>query len=406
MKQNLTVIVWAILAAALMSSCDDPEVAFNEDTLNIPFLFSEGYQDTIMYPYELATPPSDWLSMIKDDTKVCKLSIPGTHDSMTGMGFFQPWFKSISNITAISQLCTFDEQMNNGIRFFDLRPVVSIDTLATSPAERQILRLAHGFTEIDVKFEESIDWMKEFLAKHPTEFFIIKIQADNGMESQHNWTVLLHKLLAKSKYDGLFVKNWRPDITVGEMRGKVLILSRYNLVPINEAFHYPIAYCDWPDEDPDVNEEIDPVAQRSCAIYNMEDTTIKATLYKQDYYKTTNQKRMQNKQKTVIDMMHSAREAAATDENIWVVNHCSAYTEVSPRGYITNAANLHPLVVEDLLKYEGTVGITPMDMACHDYVHCIINGGTAYTSDYLYGFHPLSQSLTNLLIKSNKSYFK
>ena len=175
---------------------------------------------------------------------------------------------------------------------------------------------------------------------------------------------------------------------------------------MQSLYHYPIVYCDWPDEDPDVNENLDPKAQRNCAMYNMDDESIKAVLYKQDYYKTTNQKRMQNKQKTVIDMMHSAREAAATDENIWVVNHCSAYTEVSPRGYITNAANLHPLVVEDLLKYEGTVGITPMDMACHDYVHCIINGGTAYTSDYLYGFHPLSQSLTNLLIKSNKSYFK
>ena len=246
MKQNLTLFVWTILAAALMSSCDDPEVAFNEETFDIPFLFSEGYQDSIKYPYDLATPPSDWLSMVKDDTKVCKLSIPGTHDSMTGMGFYQPWLKSISNMTAISQLCTFDEQMNSGIRFFDFRPVVSIDTLATTPAERQILRLAHGFTEVDVKFEESLDWMKEFLAKHPSEFFIVKIQADNGMESQHNWTVLLHNLLAKSKYDGFFVTNWRPDITVGEMRGKVLILSRYNLVPINHAFHYPIAFFGMP----------------------------------------------------------------------------------------------------------------------------------------------------------------
>ena len=60
-----------------------------------------------------------------------------------------------------------------------------------------------------------------------------------------------------------------------------------------------------------------------------------------------------------------------------------------------------PLVVEDLQKYEGTVGIMPMDMACHDYVHCIVNGGTPYTSDYLYGFRPFTQSLTNLLIKSN-----
>ena len=137
----------------------------------------------------------------------------------------------------------------------------------------------------------------------------------------------------------------------------------------------------------------------------MDDPTVMARLYKQDYYKTTTAKRMQNKIKTVIDMMHSAREIKE-DENIWVVNHCSAYTEVSPRGYLTNASNLHPNVIEDLQKYEGTVGITPMDMSCHDYIHCVINGGTPYTSDYLYGFYPLSQSLTNLLIKSNKKYFK
>ena len=406
MKRDLTVIALALLAAVVMSSCDEPKVAFNEKTLDIPYLFSEGYVDTIKYPYDLATPPSDWLSMIKDDTKVCKLSIPGTHDTMTGMGFYLPVIKNVSNMTAISQLCTFDEQMEGGIRFFDLRPVVGIDTLAKDPAERQILRLAHGFTEVNVTFEESLDWMQEFLAEHPTEFFIIKIQADNGMESQQNWTSLLHKLLSKSKYDNLFIKSWRPDITVGEMRGKVLILSRYNLVPFNHTFHYPIAYCDWPDEDPDINENIDREAQRSCAIYNMEDMSIKATLYKQDYYKTTTEKRMETKKQTVIDMMHSAREATAGDENIWIVNHCSAYTQVSPRGYITNASNLHPLVIEDLLNNEGTVGIMPMDMACHDYVHAIVNGGTPYTSDYLYGFRPLTLSLTNLLIKSNKKYFK
>jgi len=27
--------------------------------------------------------------MVRDETKVCKLSIPGTHDTMTGMGFGQ-----------------------------------------------------------------------------------------------------------------------------------------------------------------------------------------------------------------------------------------------------------------------------------------------------------------------------
>ena len=403
-KCMLTAIM-AIAAMTALNSCNDEslEKAYEEGvSLDVPYLFSEGYQDTIVVAYDLTTPATDWLGMVKDDTKVCKLSIPGTHDTMTGMGFYQPVLKYIFNLTAISQVSTLGEQMNSGLRFFDIRPVVSTDTIA----KKKILRLTHGISELDITFEWTIDQLQAYLKAHPTEFFIAKLQFDNGFEDQKDLFALLNIVMQMPKYKGLFIENWRPDITVGEMRGKILWLSRYDLRQLQPLYHYPIVYCDWPDEDPDIEEDLDPVAQRNCAMYNMNDTTVKARLYKQDYYKTTTATRMKNKQKTVIDMMHSAREANAGSENIWIVNHCSAYTEVSPRGYITNAANLHPLVVEDMQKYEGTVGIMPMDMACHDYVHCVINGGTPYSSDYLYGFHPLSQSLTNLLIKSNKSYFK
>ena len=391
---------------AVFNSCskEDLEKVYDEKTsLDSPFIFSEGYQDSILVAYDLPTPATDWLSMVRDETKVCKLTIPGTHDTMTGMGFYQPVLKYIFNTTAISQVSTLEEQMNSGLRFFDIRPVVSTDTIA----KKKILRLTHGISELDITFEWTIDQLQSYLKAHPSEFFIVKLQFDNGFEDQKDLYTLLSNVLHMSKYQGLFVDNWRPDITVGEMRSKILWLSRYDLRPFNAAFHYPIVYCDWPDEDPDIEEDINPEAQRNCGMYNMTDTTLTAKLYKQDYYKTTTEKRMKNKQQTVIEMMHSAREATASnDNNIWIVNHCSAYTEVSPRGYITNASNLHPLVIDDLQTYEGTVGIIPMDMACHDYVHCIINGGTPYTSDYLYGFHPMSLSLTNLLIKSNKSHFK
>ena len=395
----------ALAPMAVFNSCseEDLDKVYDEKTsLDSPFIFSEGYQDSILVAYDLPTPATDWLSMVRDETKVCKLTIPGTHDTMTGMGFYQPVLKYIFNTTAISQVSTLEEQMNSGLRFFDIRPVVSTDTIA----KKKILRLTHGISELDLTFEWTIDQLQSFLKAHPSEFFIVKLQFDNGFEDQKELYSLLSDVLHMPKYQGLFVENWRPDITVSEMRGKILLLSRFDLRLYNIIYHYPIVYCDWPDEDPDVEEDINPEAQRSCAMYSMEVDTLVATLYKQDYYKTTTEKRMRNKQKTVIDMMHTAREATASDENIWIVNHCSAYTEVSPRGYITNASNLHPLVIDDLQTYEGTVGIIPMDMACHDYVHCIINGGTPYTSDYLYGFHPMSLSLTNLLIKSNKSHFK
>ena len=405
MNRKLMYAIIAIVAMTAMSSCEEEDMkkVYEEGvSLDSPFLFSEDYKDSIAYAYDLPTPATDWMGMVKDETKVCKLTIPGTHDTMTGMGFYQPVLKFVFNMTAISQVSTLEEQINSGLRFFDIRPVVSTDTIA----KKKTLRLTHGISELDITFEWTIDQLNNYLKAHPTEFFIAKLQFDNGFEDQKDLYSLLSDVLHRSKYQGMFIENWRPDITVGEMRGKILLLSRSDLRPLNLIYNFPIVYCDWPDEDPDVEEDLNPAAQRNCAMYNMKDSSIKAKLYKQDYYKTTTAKRMQNKQKTVIDMMHSAREATASNEDIWIVNHCSAYTEVSPRGYITNASNLHPLVVEDLLKYEGTVGIIPMDMACHDYVHCIINGGTPYSSDYLYGFYPMSLSLTNLLIKSNKPYFK
>ena len=286
MKRKLMYVMMAIAAMTALNSCSDEafEQAYDEKTsLDSPFLFSEGYKDSIQVPYDLTKPTTDWLDLVRDETKVCKLSIPGTHDTMTGMGFYQPLLKYVFNQTAISQVSTLEEQMNSGLRFFDIRPVVSTDTVA----KKKILRLTHGISELDVTFEWTIDQLQSYLKAHPTEFFICKLQFDNGFEDQKDLYSLLSDVLHMSKYQGLFFENWRPDITVGEMRGKILWLSRYDLRLLNEIYHYPIVYCDWPDEDPDIEEDLNPEAQRNCAMYNMDDPTVMAKLYKQDYYKTS-----------------------------------------------------------------------------------------------------------------------
>ena len=414
MTKKLKYAFMAVTAMLALSSCEQEDIdkAYDEKTsLNSPYIFSEGYQETIVHVYDLPTPASDWLSMIKDNTKVCQLSIPGTHDTMTGMGFYQPTLEYIFNATAISQVSTLQEQMEHGIRFFDIRPVVSIDTLQTDPKEKKILRLAHGISEINVTLKEALDQMQSYLAAHTSEFFIVKLQADNGLENQSDWVNLLGKVLIDdTKYAGLFVTNWTPAITVNDMRGKILLISRYDLRNLlYKGQNYPTIYCNWTDEDADINESLDPTAQHGCGLYKIDnsvETSPDATLYVQDYFKTNKQVRLDNKKKTVIDMMTDARTAIAADNNTWIINHTSAYTEVSPRGYLTNAAIIHPLVIDNLLNNTGSVGIMPMDMSCHDYINCIINGGTPYTSDYLYGIRSMSQSLTNLLIKSNNQYFK
>ena len=224
MKRKLMYVMMAIAAMTALNSCsdDDFKKAYDEKTyVDVPYLFSEDYQDSIQVPYDLSKPLTDWMDMLKDGTKVCKLSIPGTHDTMTGMGFYQPGLKYVFDMTAISHVSTLEEQLNCGIRFFDIRPVVSTDTIA----KKKILRLTHGISELNVTLEQTIDWLQAYLKAHPSEFFIAKLQFDNGFEDQKDLFYLLDQVLDLPKYKGLFFENWRPDITVGEMRGKILCTS-------------------------------------------------------------------------------------------------------------------------------------------------------------------------------------
>ena len=67
MKRKLMYAFMAMTAMLAMNSCEpeDIDAAYDDKTsLNSPFIFSEGYQDTIVHEYNLTTPISDWLSMI------------------------------------------------------------------------------------------------------------------------------------------------------------------------------------------------------------------------------------------------------------------------------------------------------------------------------------------------------
>ena len=65
----------------------------------------------------------DWLARIDDDRRVCRLSIPGTHDACTGYGFL-PQDTLAGNYIARTQELNTSEQWAVGVRAFDLRPDV------------------------------------------------------------------------------------------------------------------------------------------------------------------------------------------------------------------------------------------------------------------------------------------
>lgn len=81
-----------------------------------------------------------WMSALPDTLKVCRVSIPGTHDSGTaGVRFPMRHY-------ARTQTMDLSRQWDAGIRFFDLRPKLEDGTLS----------IYHGPADCHLGFEEAL----------------------------------------------------------------------------------------------------------------------------------------------------------------------------------------------------------------------------------------------------------
>lgn len=424
------------LTAITFTACDEEaeKERAQDPQRGAPIAMINGFQDNIEHPLPDGIKGADWMSGLSDNTKVCNLSIPGTHDSMTGMGFYKQVADYIFNITSISQLASMKEQLNSGIRFFDIRSVVTVDTLT----KEKELFCAHGISEIGVTLDSLFnDMIIPFLAEHPSEFIIVKLQHDNGVEDQGPWFALMEDFFEERVSSDIFY-HWNSNMmpTVGDVRGKIVLMCRndYKITNMNAV------YVSWPDESADLLEDdyadehgipqigyidyeaekencfisLDPRNFRTILRANRElkkdpdnqywkdakdnAMTESSNIYVQDYYKSDKPERMATKIEAVKHMLTEANNT--TDR--WIINHCSAYTSVSPKGYCENAEKANVAAIGHILANpKKHCGIVVVDFAGFDHVSCVINGGTPFTSDWLIDMKPMSQSLTNLVIMSN-----
>jgi hypothetical protein len=122
---------------------------------------------------------TDWMTRLYDskpqfrDQKLGHIVIPGTHDS----GSFSPHMTSIPR----TQDRNLGEQLEDGIRYFDLR------ILMTFPAEewfflkKNTFYLVHNMTSaIDLELEPQLDAIAKFAAAHPKEIIILNMNSFAG----------------------------------------------------------------------------------------------------------------------------------------------------------------------------------------------------------------------------------
>ncbi len=143
-----------------------------------------------------------WLKNIPDNTLISKISIPGTHNTMT-------YDTPVPYIQC--QTMELEEQLNNGIRFFDWRLISVLNKLYS---------VHTYFPLLDSHFRDNVNIFYDFLISNPSEFIIIRIREEEAPLFSNNSTFsnLVQKSLTSFiDYIG----------TVQESRGKIILLSDF-----------------------------------------------------------------------------------------------------------------------------------------------------------------------------------
>lgn len=321
----------------------------------------------------------DWLAHIADDTPVCRLSIPGTHDAATGEGFM-PADSVLGNRIAITQTLPIAGQWAAGIRAFDVRPDVRTDSLG-----RQTLHIFHGEFATRATFAHVLATLRDSLKAHPSEFAILIMRHESSPNRESSrWEEMTDYALAMNS--DLLV-DFRPDLTVGQMRGRILLLARdeYNEMP-RGGYIYGWRH----DADVDTTH---PAVIKGCAL--------EGRLVLQDFYDMSVEGGLPTKLAAIERLQNLAGNGKKTTlpKHTWYINHTSGYLFTTSgygpepvsttEGYRANAAETNRFLASLIASHKTTTGIVMMDF-----------GGV----DRSAGHEVNGLTLTKAIIKSNFSH--
>lgn len=150
----------------------------------------------------------DWMASLPDTASLAALTIPGTHDS----GAIHEPAAGIAK----TQTLTFAEQLDAGIRYFDVR---------CRNFDDQFL-IYHGSIDQDQTFDDVLAAMYAFLDAHPYEALIVSVKEELAAQGG---TLTFEQLF--EQYAARDPARWYLDDsipTLGAARGKLVLLRRFD----------------------------------------------------------------------------------------------------------------------------------------------------------------------------------
>ncbi len=159
--------------------------------------------DLLLTPWDLSL--TDWMAALPDRTSLAELTIPGTHDSGADEVSVLSKYSQCQSLSITDQLCA-------GVRLLDIRLKLQSETL----------KVYHGPTDQKLTFDEVLSECQSFLADHPNEVVLMSIKQED--DDNASFPSAVDKAI-RACGDLFFTENRLP--TLGESRGKIVLLRRY-----------------------------------------------------------------------------------------------------------------------------------------------------------------------------------
>ena len=315
---------------------------------------------------------TNWMTLLDDNTKVALLTIPGTHDAAT----------STCSAMGKCQTLTIPQQLECGVRAFDLRP--------TMDNNNTLGNIYHTILDTGVSMADAMMYFDNFLKAHPGEGIIVLMRYESerqifGSISEDYYKSAMKNFLWDNKIYQSRMAAFNKSMTMKDLRGRILIISRNDLSPVST---FETAYTQWSHSN-SVGEAL--------YIYG---TGGLGRIYVQDMYSTAQNGNsseadfLAKKKELVCKLMDITVPFREGDQNNWVINYCSGYagSALASDSYAKNAASTNPAALEHIRANtgKGFTGIVMMDYAGTDTYEV---GGSS--------FNVSGKSLTEELILNN-----
>ncbi|KAI9734062.1 MAG: hypothetical protein M1818_007000 [Claussenomyces sp. TS43310] len=221
---------------------------------------------------KVTTNTSEWMKRYADSTKLVHMNIPGTHDSATWnySSATQDALRHVTDLDGVPvnmperyrcQERPFIDMLNDGIRVFDLR--FAFDATNTTLTFYHSVALQSETATV----EDILFGFYQWLDDHQSEAVLLSLQYEGGTKlyASNDAAVQLsiYKILTSEHAQKYFVQTQDELRTLGEARGKITLLRRFDLDQLPSSFsdalpglHFSPAL--WTDNSPEISLTYNP----------------------------------------------------------------------------------------------------------------------------------------------------